>query len=694
MAFKALPPGGYGPFTGVQKVGGAAISTLPEWWAIIDSQGGVAGSPSVYTPPDLSNVPAADALLPIPYGQVRVPGAMLYIQGLGGDSWGYGRGVLVWCQGEIGSIDAINPWMSAFSNEIWTRTLDQHLGETGGDTNPGGVFGGDQPTFANAAYTYWQITVADWYRWWQFLPGGYNVGGNPSFGAYTPSAWTADVHGLKLYDPRTATTAYSNNPALIARDLLNRFGLIPGALLDDVSFSAAANACDTQGFTCNVVFTAKTLLSDALAIVCQTCNGTIISADGLTGIYLDVLNSDPPVATLSEEDGDTWGLTYSWISSRSRYTRIAVSFINSTTNTQDQTPNIDDPGIALGTVPINAQVVNAPGINTLAAAIVLRDYLFNSQANSFRVTGTMNAKGLSLQQGQKIWLDTLKGISAPFLILQIASDASGFSSYTVQPYDADVYGSTPISQPPPIVTTPPVDPSTAGLDITVTDATGTRQVTGPTTSNTTVYDLYQLIKYTLPTTGAALMELRVRGFAGVGAGSKTWADMAASEIVVPLAGNEPPPDATHSMLSISSVIETIRTLTFAVDGQLITTADVTGPTRIIIKTATAANVLSTGVTVDVGASTATTTNPRTDVPLWKWVKSTTAANGSTKVFAIPTKPVAGCLMVFADGELLVDSSFSPVSGADYSLSGLNVTIASGRAAPLNYVAFMYQESVE
>jgi hypothetical protein len=227
----------------------------------------------------------------------------------------------------------------------------------------------------------------------------------------------------------------------------------------------------------------------------------------------------------------------------------------------------------------------------------------------------------------------------------------------------------------------------------VTDATTTRQVTASSASNVTVYDLYQLIKYTLPTTGTPLTDLRVRGFAGTGAGTKTWADMAASEVAIPLAGNEPPPDASHSMLSVPGIVKTVRTLTFDMQGQLITTVDVTGPTRIIIRTATSADALSTGVTVDVASTTATVTNPRTDVPLWKWVKSTTAANGSTKVFAVPTAWCPGTLFVIADGQPLVDAAFSPADGADYSASGLNVTIASGRAAPSSYVAFFYQESV-
>lgn len=75
---------------------------------------------------------------------------------------------------------------------------------------------------------------------------------------------------------------------------------------------------------------------------------------------------------------------------------------------------------------------------------------------------------------------------------------------------------------------------------------------------------------------------------------------------------------------------------------------------------------------------------------YKWAPATQAANGSRKVFAVPNAFVSGTLLVVADGQVLVDSSFSPGDGADYSVSGQNVTIASARAAPSSYVAFYYQ----
>lgn len=58
---------------------------------------------------------------------------------------------------------------------------------------------------------------------------------------------SAVIKGKKVYDPRTQTTAYSNNPALCVRDYLvnTYYGLGEAAsVLDDTSFEDAADICD------------------------------------------------------------------------------------------------------------------------------------------------------------------------------------------------------------------------------------------------------------------------------------------------------------------------------------------------------------------------------------------------------------------------------------------------------------------
>ncbi len=58
---------------------------------------------------------------------------------------------------------------------------------------------------------------------------------------------SAVVEGKKLFDPRTSTTAYSKNSALVLRDYLTNddYGLgASSSEIDDASFIAAANVCD------------------------------------------------------------------------------------------------------------------------------------------------------------------------------------------------------------------------------------------------------------------------------------------------------------------------------------------------------------------------------------------------------------------------------------------------------------------
>jgi hypothetical protein len=63
-----------------------------------------------------------------------------------------------------------------------------------------------------------------------------------------PPQMTFDVSGKLLYDPRTAATAWSNNPALVARDwLISAWGYsVDSADIDDTACNTAANACEVR----------------------------------------------------------------------------------------------------------------------------------------------------------------------------------------------------------------------------------------------------------------------------------------------------------------------------------------------------------------------------------------------------------------------------------------------------------------
>lgn len=604
----------------------ASESTLPSWWGIT---GGSALTPNNnYGPLFVSPTTAAGtvaALLPVAYGKVHIvvdPGAVLSFWTDPNPPSGTSHGFLnlAWCEGPIQSVDTI--W-GALTDGGAPLTAVDHRDYGGGDntyywqriaitnhTSGGTSLAGSAGPFPNLANTaYSAIDVLSehyYYNWLIFIPKN-------SDGSYS---WAADVHGKLVYDPRTGLTAYSANPALIARDILTAYGQLTAAEIDDTSIANAANICDSAGLTCNIVFTTQTAVQAAVTAVLQTCNGILIQTNGRFGIFLDIVNSTSPVAVLDESNGDVWSLSYQWLSARDRYTRVAVSFVDSANGwVTNQTDNLDDPGIAAGTVPIKAEVVNAPGINTMAAAIALRDYIFNSQAISFRLSGSMSSVGDSLAQGMKITIKTLKGIDADFLIEQIAGDANGFFTFTAKPYDAAVYGSTPIGAGPPIV------PGISGAlpDVSVTNASVIHAVEDvPSESSTNrIFDIYQVIEYALPV-DSRLDHLAIVGSSAPGAQAMTWDDMIASLQTIDLLGNTFPTSGSKRNLTWpvgvgSVVLEGIETKTYS-DGTRteppVVDNTVYNTTRLIIRcVASDGTTMSAGVTIDYTPDHGSTVTP-------------------------------------------------------------------------------------
>ena len=100
---------------------------------------------------------------------------------------------------------------------------------------------------------------------------------------------TAVVSGKKVYDPRTGTTAHSDNPALCLRDYLtSKYGLAEEAVnIDDTLISTAANICDqtntnagTARYTCNGSFTTASTPYDMISELLKSMGGTLWYAQG------------------------------------------------------------------------------------------------------------------------------------------------------------------------------------------------------------------------------------------------------------------------------------------------------------------------------------------------------------------------------------------------------------------------------
>lgn len=125
---------------------------------------------------------------------------------------------------------------------------------------------------------------------------------------------TAIVRGKKVYDPRTATTAYSTNPALIIADYLcnTRYGLnaIYATEIDETALTTAANICDENvaldaggtedRYTANGSFDTTEVPEKVLAELCSAMAGYVTYVGGKWSILAGAYRS--PTITLDEND--------------------------------------------------------------------------------------------------------------------------------------------------------------------------------------------------------------------------------------------------------------------------------------------------------------------------------------------------------------------------------------------------------
>ncbi len=155
---------------------------------------------------------------------------------------------------------------------------------------------------------------------------------------------TADVDGRTVYDPRTATTAMSHNPALNIRDYLtnSRYGRgIPAALVPDTFIIAAANYCDeivTVGgvqqarYTCDGAVNVDNSALENTRQLLSSCRGMLIFSGGLYKLKIDKVE----VSTFDfTEDNITGAWNIPLGTKRNTYNRIRAKFFNPETSWQE-----------------------------------------------------------------------------------------------------------------------------------------------------------------------------------------------------------------------------------------------------------------------------------------------------------------------------------------------------------------------
>ena len=120
---------------------------------------------------------------------------------------------------------------------------------------------------------------------------------------------TSVVSGKKVYDPRTTTTVWSDNPALCLRDyLVSGYGLAEKvANIDDTLVIAAANVADqtntisgTTRYTCNGAFTTASTPYEMISSLLTSMDGSMWYAQGKWRMKPAYWTA--PVLALTEDD--------------------------------------------------------------------------------------------------------------------------------------------------------------------------------------------------------------------------------------------------------------------------------------------------------------------------------------------------------------------------------------------------------
>ena len=153
---------------------------------------------------------------------------------------------------------------------------------------------------------------------------------------------TAVIKGKKVYDPRTAATAWSDNPALCVRDYILSAGYGLGeaaANIDDTAVTTAANICDqtntiagTTRYTCNGAFTTAIQPGEFLTNILTSMSGTLWYAQGKWRMKAGAFTSS--VLSLDENDLRS-GITVSTRHSRrDNFNEVKGTFKGSESNYQ------------------------------------------------------------------------------------------------------------------------------------------------------------------------------------------------------------------------------------------------------------------------------------------------------------------------------------------------------------------------
>lgn len=223
---------------------------------------------------------------------------------------------------------------------------------------------------------------------------------------------TAVIKGKKVYDPRTAATAWSDNPALCVRDyiLSSGYGLGEAAAnIDDTSVTTAANICDqtnttasTTRYTTNGAFTTAIQPGEFLTNILTSMSGTLWYAQGKWRMKAGAFTSS--ALSLDENDLRS-GITVSTRHSRrDNFNEIKGTFKGDESNYQvtDFPPVTNTAFVTADNGQVTVADVELPFTDNSIEARRIARIMLESNRQQLTIRASFGMRALALQVGDTV----------------------------------------------------------------------------------------------------------------------------------------------------------------------------------------------------------------------------------------------------------------------------------------------------
>jgi len=399
--------------------------------------------------------------LPVIYGERRVGGTRVFVHTQGGKKNEYLYIALALCEGEVESISDIeiddypitDPRFETLTvtpgtyGEIITSSLLSIQTFNGSDAQTASSILSETSKWDSTHQLNGVAYIAIRLKWDEDV-----FSGIPDI--------TAVVKGRKVYDPRTDTTAWSNNPALCIRDYLTdeRYGKgLPETAINDTLFGDAAydiesfivtpysGGSNLQIFQCNAVLDTGEEIFRNVERLLLGCRGFLPYSDGQYGLVIDQSKTSSLTIDAEKIIG---GISIQGEEKKEKFNRVLVQFPNPSTDWQPDQAIWPDAGSAEETQFLSEDgdtlLVDEIDIETITNYYAARDFarIFCLRSrNALRCSLQVTSEAINLVVGDVVSVThpTPGWTAKPFQVEEMMLNYDGTVALNLIEYDSTIY---------------------------------------------------------------------------------------------------------------------------------------------------------------------------------------------------------------------------------------------------------------